>query len=475
MFGYADNELRGRSASRLYGDPADAADRLSSQLAEASERGSANEDVTMVRRDGSTFFANAVSTAFHDDDGQLSGFSTIIRDMTSARAAAEALESAKLEAERASQAKDRFIAVLSHELRTPLVPILTGTQLLEMVPDLPEQVTSVLSMIRRNVALEARLIDDLLDVTSIERGKLTLTMHPVDVHDVLRAAIETTRGDIEAKNLRLDLMLDARNSVVNADASRLQQVFWNLIRNAVKFTPSGGVLSLSTTQHDHAVRVVVRDTGIGINESALTRIFTPFEQADPSISSDFGGLGLGLAIAFGLVQKHGGDLRAASDGPNRGAEFTVSLPTLAMVAEQVPPVPAYSPNAGTFDALRILLVEDNPDSELALRSALQACGHIVLSAVTVRDAISALDEHGFDVVVSDIGLPDGSGLDIVRHIDGRVPSIALSGFGMETDVQASKLAGFSDHLIKPVDAEQFLTAIHAAVAARTSAAGGFKE
>lgn len=475
IFGYAEPELIGKSAKVLYGAQDNANGTLAAHLDAAHRRGSANEDVTLVRRDGSTFFANCVCTAFYDDDGKLSGFSTIVRDTTNERAAAEALERAKLSAERASQAKDRFIAVLSHELRTPLVPILTGTQLLELTPDLPPHVQNVLAMIRRNVALEARLIDDLLDVTSIERGKLALTMQPVDVHEVLRAALDTTRTDLEAKALRLQLELDAPHAVVHGDASRLQQVFWNLLRNAVKFTPRGGTVTIASMTHGDTIRVIVRDTGIGISPSALERIFTPFEQADPSISTGFGGLGLGLAIAFGLVQKHGGDLAAASEGANRGAEFTVTLPVLASMSASRDDHPVYAPARDSYEMLTILLVEDNPDSELVLRAALETFGHRVVSVITVADAKCAIDNTRFDVIVSDIGLPDGSGLEVARHLDGRIPAVALSGFGMESDLRASLDAGFADHLIKPVDAEQLLTAIHAAVASRGSAAQEFSE
>ena len=463
ILGHPLDLLRGRSA-RMFQQPGDRAAKVfERQLARARAHGSARDERWLLRADGRTFFANCVLTAVNDAEGHLLGFSLIVRDETEARSAAEALQAAKTSAERANQAKDRFIAVLSHELRTPLVPIMTGAQLLQMKLELPPPLAEVVAMIRRNVALEARLIDDLLDVTSIERGKLTLDLKPVDAHAALRAALETSELDIGRKSLQLQLDLAAADARVEADEARLQQIFWNLVRNAVKFTPDGGSIRVhSSNPRAGVLEVRVVDSGVGIPADALPRIFTPFEQAGQA-RTGYGGLGLGLAIASGLAQKHGGELLAHSDGPGRGAAFTLVLRTLGD-APGSEPVPDPGRVQHLHAGLRVLLVEDNLDAEAALRHALEAHGHDVRTARTVaqaREAIAALGLDGwdFDVLVSDIGLPDGSGIDVVQTLRGRRPAIALSGYGMEENRRASLEAGFARHLIKPIDAARLHEAV----------------
>ena len=468
ILGHPLDQLRGRSA-RLFYQPGDRAGGVfERQLARARAQGSARDERWLLRADGRTFFANCVMTAVNDADGHPLGFSKIVRDETEARSAAEALQAAKLSAERANQAKDRFIAVLSHELRTPLVPIMTGAQLLQMKLELEPPLSDVVAMIRRNVALEARLIDDLLDVTSIERGKLTLDLKPVDAHAALRAALETSELDIRRKSLHLELDLAATDTRIEGDEARLQQIFWNLARNAVKFTPEGGEIRVSSRNPEPGVlKVTVRDSGIGIAREALPRIFTPFEQAGNGRNAGYGGLGLGLAIANGLAQKHGGELLAHSDGPGRGAEFTLVLRTMgdALIGEPVAE-PGRVPHVHA--GCRVLLVEDNLDAEAALRHALEAHGHTVRTARTVAQAREAMETIDFDVLVSDIGLPDGSGLDVVQALHGRRPAIALSGYGMEENRRASLEAGFARHLIKPIDGER----LHAAVLEAVRGAAG---
>ncbi len=466
IFGYALADVKGKSARLLFRPEDRTDDTFDGELRTASAKGSATDDRWLMRRDGSTFFANGVTTAIYGDTGQIVGFSKIVRDTTEARWAAESLQAAKLEAERASQAKDRFIAVLSHELRTPLVPIMSGAQLLELHQGMPADAAGIVAMIRRNAALEARLIEDLLDVTSIERGKLTLEMKAVDAHDALDGALETTREEIEHKRIALHVNTGGARTIVRGDEARLQQILWNLIRNAVKFTSTGGEIHIDADNPSaDTLRIRVRDTGIGISASALPKIFSPFEQADSGKSALLGGLGLGLAIARGLALKHGGDLTASSDGLGHGATFELTL-RLAQDADALAKMPELVTRSGNFEAVvadnvaySVLLVEDNVDAEAVLRLSLEGHGHTVVSASTVAEAMKELETGSFDILVSDIGLPDGSGLDVIAAVAGRFPAIALSGYGMEENLRASRDAGFVEHLIKPVDGNRLLALI----------------
>jgi len=357
-------------------------------------------------------------------------------------------QEARNEAERANRAKDGFLAMLSHELRTPLTPVLTSLLALEH-DGLPDEVQPSLQMIRRNVELEARLIDDLLDLTRISKGKVQLSLETVDAHLLLRNALEICQSEIDQKGLVLNLELAAQRVYLEADPARLQQVFWNLIKNAVKFTPKGGRLTLCTTNDDqNQLRVEISDTGCGIDAQSLPKIFNAFEQGERSRQ---GGLGLGLAISKALVETHRGRLNATSAGRDQGATFTAVFPLSERetykTANGAVPAPAER------KPLRILLVEDHEDTNRSLTQLLQRRGYQVLSASTMADAIEVAAAQDFDVLVSDIGLPDGSGVNLIRQLrlERPVLGIALTGFGMEEDIRRSHEGGFDHHLIKPVD------------------------
>ncbi|WP_119155032.1 hybrid sensor histidine kinase/response regulator [Caldimonas tepidiphila] len=451
ILGYQPGELRGQPVQLINTLEDRAAGTMEAELREAAETGRAGDDRWLQRKDGRRFFGTGVTTALYGDDGRLTGFSKIVRDNTEARQAALALKAAVQEAERANAAKDRFLAVLSHELRTPLTPISTAVQILERSEGLPERLRPLLAMIRRNVSLEARLIDDLLDLNSIGHGKLHLEHRPVDLHVVVRSVVEMCAADVQDKGLRLSLDLAARHSGVLGDEARLQQVVWNLVRNAVKFTPAGGEVRLASRNPDGGGIVLsCSDTGIGIHADALPRIFTPFEQADPRVSKRFGGLGLGLSIAQGLAHSHGGQLQVRSDGEGLGACFELRLP-VREAAERAASDERGPEPASTTQPIELLIVEDNPDSAEALALLLETLGHRVETAATVAAARLRLSQRGFDAVVSDIGLPDGSGLDVVRLLQGRCPAIALTGYGSPEDLRRSREAGFAAHLTKPID------------------------
>jgi CheY-like chemotaxis protein/two-component sensor histidine kinase len=304
-------------------------------------------------------------------------------------------------------------------------------------------------MIRRNVELEARLIDDLLDLTRISKGKVRLSLEQVDAHVLLRNALEICQKDIKQKRLVLEVDLKARHVRLNADPARLQQIFWNLIKNAVKFTPQGGCLNIRTSDEDgKELKVEVSDSGCGIDAELLPKIFDAFEQGG---RTRFGGLGLGLAISKALVETHHGKIFAESDGPQKGAKFTALFPLSSEIAGSAQP--STTPSTAERRSRRILLVEDHEDTNRSLTSLLRRRGYHVQPAVSVRSALDLAAQEEFDVLISDIGLPDGTGIDLIKklHSDRPLFSIALTGYGMEDDVQKSYDGGFEYHLVKPID------------------------
>jgi signal transduction histidine kinase len=368
-------------------------------------------------------------------------------------------QAARAEAEAANKAKDRFIAMLSHELRTPLTPILFASSILSQDPTVPERIREELKIITRNVELEARLIDDLLDVTRITQGKLNLAFETADANELLRSALRICSRDISAKNLTVHLELNAVGHRVRADAARLQQICWNLIQNAVKFTPPSGQITLRSSNLPGAwFRLEVIDSGIGITSDALPRIFDPFEQAG---GAGAGGLGLGLAISKAIVELHGGRIFASSAGADHGAIFVIELPnvvsgpTEGFVGEMDRSKPKPR-TRGNPAHPHILLVDDHVDSVRPMQLFFEAIGCEVTTAHTVATALGVANDKKFDLLVSDIGLPDGSGDDLIRQLQERgyrLPSIALSGYGTEQDVARSRAAGFQVHLTKPVSPE----------------------
>ncbi len=360
------------------------------------------------------------------------------------------------EAREANDRKDHFLAALSHELRTPLTPILAAVSSVDVENSPPHLLRDIFAMIRRNIELEARLIDDMLDLTRIASGKLELDRRPGDLHNVLRHAVETCRDEIDAKNLTLDWVLEAREHHALIDAARMQQVFWNLLKNAVKFTPPEGRITLSSRNlPDGKLEIEVADSGIGIPADGLRKIFDAFEQGSAKITRKYGGLGLGLAICKALMEAHGGGIRVESDGPGKGTRFFITLERVAGESAASPAAaPAGSPAANDGSrSIAVLLVEDHEDSAMLLSHLMEMNGYEVHVAHTVADAVETFRNHKIDGIVSDIGLPDGTGIDVLRNIHAirNVPAIALSGFGMEHDEFNSREAGFEHHLTKPVD------------------------
>ncbi|HVF70804.1 MAG TPA: ATP-binding protein [Chthoniobacterales bacterium] len=378
---------------------------------------------------------------------------------------------AKRAAESANIAKDQFLAALSHELRTPLSPVLMMSTAMELDPAVPAEVREQAGIIRRNAELEARLIDDLLDLSRIRHGKLTLVRGPVDIHNLLAETEEIVRSEGTSKRVLITFEKNATHCCVNGDAARLQQVFWNIIKNAVKFTPSGGQVRVVTSNADGELIVRVIDTGMGIAPEALPKIFDAFQQGNLATGS-FGGLGLGLAITRAIVQLHGGKIVAESEAVGRGATFSVALRTIPTPLSAPPPAdPVLAVKRGN---LRLLLVEDHDSTREVLSRILQRSGHQVHGAGTGAEAVELLKSAGpFDAVISDLGLPDRNGFELlaeIRAIQPELPAIALSGYGMDEDVKRAKQAGFIAHLVKPVPFDQ-LRALLDHIAARTDSTG----
>lgn len=353
----------------------------------------------------------------------------------------------------ASAAKDQFLAVLSHELRTPLNPVFGILTSLEKHPALPADVRDDLHVMRRNLQLEARLIDDLLDLTRIVKGKAPFLREVTDIHALVHAVQQTCQTEISKKSVRLELNLEAGQHHVLGDAARLQQVLWNLLNNAVKFTPTNGKIFIRTDNLPNGdFRLKLEDTGRGIASDSLQKIFHPFEQGNHAITTQFGGLGLGLAISRSIIDAHGGEITAESSGLEQGSTFTIKLSTCEPPSPKVVPASPVREFA-EGQAISILLVDDHADTRAIMSRLLSLHGHQVKNAGTCAEALELSRNHHFDLLISDLGLPDGSGHDLMATIqtEQSLKGIALSGYGMESDIERSRIAGFLAHLTKPVE------------------------
>jgi len=449
IFGYTAAEMIGRAINVII--PADRQHEEPEILRRirSGERVDHFETVRQ-RKDGTLIDVSVTISPVRDDTGRIVGASKIARDVTQQKQVQRELAAAKQAAETANKAKDHFLSVLSHELRTPLTPVLAAVSLIENQPTMAAQeLRSQVQMIRRNVETEARLVDDLLDVTRIARGKIRLHFEVVDTHAVIRSVTEMLQPEITEKGQTLTLALRARSSHVWGDAGRLQQVIMNLLSNAVKFTPQDGDVTIRSINDDGRIVVSIADTGIGIEPDVIPRLFTAFEQGDWNVPQRFGGLGLGLSIVKSLVGMHAGTVTAFSEGKDRGATFTVTL-------KNVPPSPNPQPGDATARSIsghRILLVEDHVDTRSVLTRLLASLGCAVWAVGSVREAIELSDREQFDLVVSDIGLPDGTGHQVMNHMRKHhgTRGIALSGFGQDEDLRRSQEAGFELHLTKPVN------------------------
>lgn len=413
------------------------------------------------------------SRQFHGDDVQ---FRTVVIDLTERHAAEKERRELLVRqqaAEEANAAKDRFLAMLSHELRTPLTPALLILQRLQARSDLSAEVADQLARACRNIELEVRLIDDLLDLHRIQTEQLELESWEVNLHQVLESVADICSDEIAGESVSLVLKLDAATPMVSGDSTRIHQIFWNLVRNAARYTPAGGRITVQSRDSPDGPVVTVSDTGQGMSERTLAHLFDPFHRGGRSGTASPGrggppGLGLGLAISRRLVRLHGGRISASSPGVGGGATFEVVLPGLAKEAaatrnrhsEAEAEQSAERTPARTSNSLRILLVEDHSDTADAMADLLRQLGHEVAVADSVAAAVDR-DPADLDVLVSDFALPDGTGGDVLHALrrERRLPAIVISGFGDAAHIRLAREAGFEQHLIKPVGVKDLLAAI----------------
>jgi two-component system CheB/CheR fusion protein len=395
-----------------------------------------NDDLQISTDTGELRHLEVVSNMYVEEKSKILQFN--VRDVTDRVENARQLASARDAAESANRAKDKFLAAQSHELRTPLTPILIVASAMERSAKLSPEVQQAFAMIRKNTKLEARLIDDLLDITGIAQGKLRFHFRTVDLHPLIPESLDGLRADINEKQLKISLDLSAREHHVRADPGRLRQIFGNLFSNATKFTPPLGQMTVRSFNAGQNLHIEVVDTGIGITEGDLPQIFDEFVQGDEATSAGFGRVGLGLFTAAFLVREHGGRIWAESAGRGKGATFHLELPLSAASA----PIATSAAPGLPIAALRILLVEDHHSTHTTLAELLTERGHAVSEAESLAQARALAKANKFDLVICDLGLPDGRGYDLMRELkrESSLPGIALSGYGMEMDIsKASRL------------------------------------
>jgi PAS domain S-box-containing protein len=487
--GYTATEIIGQHFSVFYPDEARESRWPEHELQVAAEKGSFNDIGWRLRKDGTTFWANVTITALRDDTGKLLGYAKLTRDLTEAKRI-EAVESAnqqheemldaersaRMTAQRATRLKDEFLATLSHELRTPLSAILGWTQVLlrGATPKGPEEQKRAIEVIDRNARAQVQLIDDLLDLSRIMTGKLRLDLNQVSFSSVVEAAVDSAKPAAAAKGIRLKAILGAGRDIVSADSSRLQQVVWNLLTNAIKFTPKGGQVHVLLQRVNSHLELNVSDTGIGIPPNFLPHVFDRFSQKDTSTTRVFGGLGLGLAICKQLVELHGGVITAVSEGEGKGATFSVHLP-LSIVQLDEQSAPRVHPTAETqpgemlslprLDDVHIFAVDDEPDARDLLRTVLEDQGAKVTSFASAEDALAALKTVKPMVLVCDVGMPKMDGYQLIRKWRAeesrgeRIPALALTAFARAEDRKRSLIAGYQAHLAKPFDVGELVLVI----------------
>jgi len=445
-------------------------------------------DTERKHSDGRHLFLEVVMSPINDEQGEVIGISTIARDMTERKRTAEKLldreQAARRQAEQSNRLKDEFLTTLSHELRTPLNAILGWSQILQTHNLDASETNKALDTITRSARAQNRLINDLLDVSRIITGKLRLDIRAVDLPGVISAAVDAARPAAEAKNLRLQTLIDPQAELILGDPDRLQQVVWNLLSNAVKFTPKEGRVQIRLERINSHVEIVISDTGKGIEPEFLPYVFDRFRQSDGSMTRRHGGLGLGLAIVRQLVELHGGTVSVSSAGEGQGATFTVTLPLLPVSRERAsdaPPSvnPPMQISVATTDCppeltdLSVMFVDDDADSRYLLSLVLDACGAKVMTANSASEAFEMIKREKFDVVISDIGMPDEDGFSLIGKIrdlpneqGGTVPAIALTAYARAEDRVQMLRSGFQMHLAKPVEPAELVAAV-ANLAGRT--------
>ena len=487
--GYEPRDIIGQHFSIFYPPEVKESGWPDHELREAAKTGSFVDTGWRVRKDGTRFWAHVTITALRDAAGRLVGYAKLTRDLTETKRV-EAIElanqqreemldaerSARIAAQRSTRLKDEFLATLSHELRTPLNAILGWTQILLRgeAPGGAAAQKKAVEVIDRNARAQVQLIDDLLDLSRIMTGKIRLDLQQVSFATVVEAAVDSATPSANAKDIRLRAIYGASRDVVSGDAARLQQVVWNLLTNAIKFTPKGGQVHVLIQRVNSHVELSISDTGIGIPESYLPHVFDRFSQKDSSTTRAYGGLGLGLAICKQLVELHGGSIRASSGGEGKGATFFVHLP-LSIVQLEDESAPRVHPTAETqsaeafslpkLEGVHVFSVDDERDARELLQAVLEARGAKVTSFDSAEEALVALKTSKPSVLVCDIGMPNMDGYQLIRTLRAseplgeRIPALALTAFARAEDRKRSLVAGYQAHLSKPFDVGEFVLVI----------------
>jgi hypothetical protein len=476
IFRYSDEEAIGQAGSLLFTPEDVARGQDGRELATAASEGRAMDDRWQLRKGGERFWASGVTTAVRDPEGILRGFAKICRDLTTSKRHEQEREhlleqekAARLEAERAMTLRDEFLAVVSHELRTPLTAIILWAGLLRPMLGDEEEKLQAIEIIERSASAQQKLVDDLLDMSRLISGKVRLHLRETELTPLIKAAVSAVEPMASAKNIGVDLSLDENAGIVLADPDRIQQVIWNLVHNAVKFTPRGGRVGVRLERLEALCRIRVIDTGIGISPEFVPYAFERFRQADSSTTRPYGGLGLGLAICRQLVELHGGVISAESAGIDQGSVFTVELP-LASVQQRSPAAPANAPGQWPMlGGVRALVVEDDSNTRGALRRILQKSQVEVVAVESAREALEAYRaSHGqrkFDVLISDVGLPDQDGYALIQQVrelerqqtgSERIPAVALTAYATDADSEKSLAAGFQSYMSKPFEVAHLL-------------------
>jgi len=494
LFGYTAEEIVGSSVMRLI--PRELQHQEKEILARIRRGERYNHfDTIRLTKDGRHLHVSLTISPIKDARGKVVGASKIARDITERKLAEEALQkaqklaetantdrerllagerAARSEAERTSRMKDEFLATLSHELRTPLNAVLGWANALRIGRPQPADLTEGLEAIERNARAQAQMIDDLLDMSGIISGKVRLDVQRLDLPALVAASIDTVRASAATKGVRLQVVIDPLDASISGDPGRLQQVFWNLLNNAIKFTPREGRVQVLLERVDSHVEVSIIDTGEGISPEFLPYIFDRFQQADASTTRRYRGLGLGLAIVKQLVELHGGTVRAKSAGRGKGAAFTVSLPLIILhpldewqrphpqsKSQDVPPLSTVS-----LESVTVLVIDDESDARDLLKRLLESAGAAVYLAGSAEDGMAQLLIKPVDVLICDIGMPDGDGFSLMRRIRGlndthksAVAAVALTAYARMEDRTEAIRSGFQNHLPKPVEPAELLAVV----------------
>ncbi len=493
LFGFTAEQMIGQPITRIIPEELQHEETLILAKLRRGERIERYETIRL-HRDGHRLEISLTVSPVRDISGKVVGAAKIAHDITARRRAERYLaereaqlaqllveresflESERLarsEAEHLSHVKDEFLATLSHELRTPLNAIQGWAALLRDRKVSAQDHERGLETIERNVRVQAQIVNDLLDMSRIVSGKVHLEVQPLYLHEVVNNAIETVRQSASAKNVRIQPLLDSAIGMVRGDPNRLQQVLWNLLSNAVKFTPNGGRVQVVLERVNSHVEICVADTGIGIPGEFLPYVFDRFRQGDPSTTRRYGGLGLGLSIVKSLVELHGGTVRVKSPGENQGSTFIVALPISHVQTDDVErrrraraPDPLESIELPELGGVSVLIVDDEPDGRALMARILEGRGARTTCASNATEALEALTSEHFDILLSDVGMPDLDGYELIRRVRSQdtsrarpLPAIAITAYARPEDRQRSLLAGFHMHLSKPVEARELIASI----------------